>query len=301
MDDKLKNDFVQFMRLKRGRKEVTIKGYLAELSKLEEISEIPLINHDVRSLDALMFKVKTSRYSKKGTLGHSDRTTAKIASILKQLLDVAVYYGYIEGPHPWQLGHGFEKGKSPEAEFFDRETDLTDINRALFYPFMPLRDRAIIWLLFSTGIRLGELCGLNIGDIDMMKKWVHVRKNIGKGEKWRYVPFDDLCSQVLREYIFGMECVFGVNAESPLFQTKEGTRLKPGSVWKRLDLIGDEIRAKINPHKWRHSLASFLAQKTGPFNVALLMGHESIQTTMTYVHVKPQTLQKSYNDAISGG
>lgn len=294
MEEKLLSDFINFMRQKRGRKDVTIRAYLVEISRLEKLADRPLIAYDsVRDLDALMFRLKES-------CGHSDMTTAKIASILKQLLDVAVYYGYRPAPHPWHLGHGFEKGKSPEAEFFDRDTDIADINKALFYPFMPLRDRAIIWLLFSTGIRRGELCGLNFEDIDLERKWVHVQKNIGKGEKWRYVPFDGLCAQVMREYMFGMESVYESGPESALFQTKEGNRLKPGSVWKRLNIIGEEIGVKINPHKWRHSIASFLAQKTGPFNVAALLGHESIQTTMTYFHVKPGTLQKVYEEAVKG-
>lgn len=291
-NENLMRDFVNFMRQKRGRKDVTIKGYLKEISKLQAIADRPLIEYDnVRDLDTLMYRVKESRH-------HKDMTTAKIASVLKQFLDVAVYYGYRPSPHPWQLGHGFEKGKSPEAEFFDRDTDISEINKALFFPFMPLRDRAIIWLLFSTGIRRGELCGLNFEDIDLNQKWVHVRKNIGKGEKWRYVPFDGVCANVMREYMFGMEAVYDSGPQSPLFQTKEGERLKPGSVWKRLDLIGEDIGVKINPHKWRHSIASFLAQKTGPFNVAAILGHESIQTTMTYFHVRPGTLQRVYQEAV---
>lgn len=303
-DETLRAEFVRYYKHKKGRKDITIEGYLTEIDRLEEYGGRPLIEYKtIQSLDDLIIRVKENHPGKNAEL-LSDVTTAKIATCAKVWLDFCVMYGHTQAPHPYWWGTGFEKGKSPEADFFDRDDgqDLDVINKVLFHPRLMRRDEAIIWLFFATGIRRKELTGLNISDIDTFERWIHVRKTVGKGEKWRYVPFDPLCAQVMEDYVFGL-IASGHHPSEPLFQNKEGGRLQPGTIWKMLDrlaefLFGEGTEIKINPHKWRHSLASFLAQRMNSFALAKLMGHETPQTTAIYYHRKPKSLQNDYNNAV---
>lgn len=303
-NEEIRAKFVRFYKHKKGRKDVTIEAYLTEIDRLEEFGDKALIEYKtVEELDDLIIKVK-EHFPGKNQEILKDVTTAKIACYAKVWLDFCVMYGLREAPHPYWWGTGFEKGKSPEAEFFDRNDpqDLEIINKVLFHVRLMQRDKAIIWLFFATGIRRKELTGLNIGDIDTFQRWIHVRKTVGKGEKERDVPFDPICAQVMEEYVFGM-ITAGAKPEDPLFQNLEGGRLMPGTIWKMLRnlaklLFGKDTLIKINPHKWRHSLASFLAQFMNPFALAKLLGHEGPNTTNIYYHIKPKTLRQDYNRAM---
>jgi integrase len=289
------------LKHKKGRKDETVEAYLVEIDRLETFGGKPLILYeDAWQLDDLIIRLKESCPGKNGEDHHSDRTTFKIATAAKVWLDFCAFYGIRQAPHPYWMGHGFEKGKCPEAEFFDRDEDLQIINRVLYHPRMMLRDRAILWLFFSTGIRRKELCGLNVSDIDTVERWVHIRKEIGKREKWRYVPFDPLCAQVMEDYVFGLISQ-GIDPGEPLFQNKKRARLAEHTVWRNFDDLANRLFGedgpRINPKKWRHSLASFLAQHMNSFEVAKIMGHESPQTTMIYYHRKPRPLKQDYDAA----
>lgn len=281
--------FSDFLIFQRSLKPKSVQEYISEIRKFQDSENVSLLeikNYADFSSHLIAYKKKKA---------HSDRTTYKIASMFKEFYDFCALHEIIDSPHFLSMGHGFKKGKSPEREFFDRDADKEILDKVLWSPFLNLRDRCIIFLLFSTGIRAGELCGLNIGDVDLERRWVHVRKDIGKGEKWRYVPFDETCKMWLSLYITGMGKIDLLGDDLPLFTTKEGSRMKPGSLWKLLNNLGNSFGEKINPHKWRHSLASFIVQKTDVTIAAKILGHESIQTTYGYTHIRPQTVKKIHD------
>lgn len=156
------------------------------------------------------------------------------------------------------------------------------------------RDRAILELLYSSGLRLSELTDLNCGDVDMRDATVRVT---GKGNKDRIVPVGRKALQALE--LWDKSRVLLANAEEPaLFVSNRGTRISPRSVqarvthWARVQ----GIDAKVYPHLFRHSFATHLLESSHDLRaVQELLGHANISTTQVYTHLDFQHLAQIYD------
>ena len=156
------------------------------------------------------------------------------------------------------------------------------------------RDRAILELLYSSGLRLAELIGLNLTDIDMADGTVHVT---GKGSKDRIVPVGRMARQALAEWQRQRGQLAGAD-EAALFVSQRGTRLSPRSVQARVDYWARRqgIDTKVYPHLFRHSFASHLLESSHDLRgVQELLGHSSISTTQVYTHLDFQHLAQIYD------
>lgn len=150
-----------------------------------------------------------------------------------------------------------------------------------------LRDLVIICFLFCTGARISEVCALNRSDIDFDKKSVKV---LGKGDKERIVFLDDNTVDLLKQYLQSR------NDHDPcLFYGKRG-RLTPGGIRAMLvDLEEDTEIPSIHPHRFRRTLATKLIRHGMPIqNVAYILGHSNVNTTMTYVCINGQDVENEY-------
>ena len=156
------------------------------------------------------------------------------------------------------------------------------------------RDRAILELLYSSGLRLSELTDLNCGDVDMRDATVRVT---GKGNKDRIVPVGRKALQALE--LWDKSRVLLANAEEPaLFVSNRGTRISPRSVqarvthWARVQ----GIDTKVYPHLFRHSFATHLLESSHDLRaVQELLGHANISTTQVYTHLDFQHLAQIYD------
>ena len=172
--------------------------------------------------------------------------------------------------------------------------------------FLELRDAAMVELLYSSGLRVGELIGLDAqasaagnatgqGWIDLQAAQAHV---CGKGRKWRAVP-------VGRHAIAALEAWLQVRGEgeavgAALFIGRNGTRLTAQSVWARLRSrsLQAGLSTPVHPHMLRHSFASHLLQSSGDLRaVQELLGHANISTTQVYTRLDFQHLAKAYDAA----
>ncbi len=162
-----------------------------------------------------------------------------------------------------------------------------------------LRDRAIIEFLYSAGVRVGELTGMNVSDVDFSNSLVKVR---GKGRKERIVPVGRPALSALRAYIDGRpggsENTTDDYTGLPLFMNKFGTRLTARSVRRILDKyinLGG-IGRKISPHTLRHTFATHLMDAGADLRVIQeLLGHESLSTTQKYTSVSVTQLMDVYD------
>lgn len=162
-----------------------------------------------------------------------------------------------------------------------------------------LRDAAILEVFYSTGIRLSELVGLNVGDIDGEKGLIKVT---GKGRKQRIVPIGREAMNALRDYWGRREQATGGvhqrNDLQPAFLTGGGTRVYPqmvGSIVKRYISRVSELH-KRSPHVLRHSFATHLLNRGADLKaVKELLGHESLSTTQVYTHVTTERLKIVYS------
>ncbi|MCD6453874.1 MAG: tyrosine recombinase XerC [Candidatus Aminicenantes bacterium] len=159
--------------------------------------------------------------------------------------------------------------------------------------FFSSRDRAILELLYATGMRLSELVGLNLSDVNLKDKFVRVK---GKGGKERIVPFGEPARRALIQYLS-----FRKNSdEEALFLNKFGKRLSPRWVEKTVDryIKLTAINKKISPHKIRHSFATHLLMRGADIRtIQELLGHSSLSTTQKYTHLNFEILKKEYEKA----
>ena len=156
------------------------------------------------------------------------------------------------------------------------------------------RDRAILELLYSSGLRLSELTGLNCGDVDMQGATVHVT---GKGNKDRIIPVGRKALQALRQW-YQSRVQLAAADEKALFVSNRGTRISPRSVQARVTHWARHqgIDAKVYPHLFRHSFATHLLESSHDLRaVQELLGHANISTTQVYTHLDFQHLAQIYD------
>lgn len=154
------------------------------------------------------------------------------------------------------------------------------------------RDKALICFLLSTGCRISEVCNLDRDQIDFQNMEVIV---LGKGNKQRVVYIDDIASMALENYLNERK-----DNSPALFIGRGGKRLQPGGVRKSLHLIGARAHVEnVHPHRFRRTLATNLINHGMAIQeVAAILGHENINTTMTYVYINKTNVQNSYRKYI---
>lgn len=163
----------------------------------------------------------------------------------------------------------------------------TDIER-LKEACSSLRDRAIIMFLLSSGCRISEVCGLNRNDIDMTSAECTV---LGKGNKERVVYLDSVALMLLRRYIASRK-----DAHNALFVGLRGERLQPGGVRAMLKQLEAKTGVpNVHPHRFRRTLATNLIARGMPIQeVAAILGHDKLDTTMKYVYLEKSNIKNSF-------
>ena len=157
------------------------------------------------------------------------------------------------------------------------------------------RDKSILEMLYSSGIRVGELVGLNAPDVDLLSSLVKVR---GKGKKERIVPIGSCAAKAIREY---QDAVPGKDpTEGPLFLNRQKTRLTDRSVRRIILKYARKaaIGKGISPHTLRHTFATHLLDRGADLrSVQELLGHAHLSTTQIYTHVTAKRLREVYDQA----
>lgn len=175
---------------------------------------------------------------------------------------------------------------------------LSEITKLIDLPDLSYRDRAIIELLYSAGVRIEELVSRNLKDIDLFYGSLKV---FGKGSKERIVPVGDKCLFAIKSYIDERR-VQGLDTSinSPLFLNKYGKRLTSRGARKILHQLFVEAGCKkgVSPHTLRHTFATHLLDNGCDIrSVQEMLGHKNLSTTQVYTHVTLETLKKVYDKA----
>ncbi len=161
-----------------------------------------------------------------------------------------------------------------------------------------VRDRAVLELFYSTGVRLSELVNINIGDFHIDKKLVRV---IGKGNKERIIPYGKTAESAIENYLKMRNLSFKpVFARSPLFVNSSEKRISKRTIQRRMNnyikLVADG--KSVGPHLLRHTFATHLLDNGADIRaVKDLLGHSSLSSTQIYTHVSIDKLKKDYTQA----
>lgn len=161
-----------------------------------------------------------------------------------------------------------------------------------------IRNRAVLELLYATGIRVGELVGLDVDDVDRTRRVLRV---LGKGAKERTVPFGEPADRALDEWLtVGRPALATASSGPALFLGRRGRRVNPRQV---RSVVHDLLRhvpdaPDVGPHGLRHSAATHLLDGGADLRmVQELLGHSSLATTQIYTHVSAERLRRSYDQA----
>ncbi|MBN2280918.1 MAG: tyrosine recombinase XerC [Candidatus Marinimicrobia bacterium] len=172
------------------------------------------------------------------------------------------------------------------------------LNNIILKDFINARNKAVMELFYSTGIRLGELVGISMKDINFAKNTIKI---YGKGAKERIVPFGKIVAENLNVYQkFRVEKFGTFNHSSPLFLSNRGKRISRQMIQIIVKKILEEVSEQLHlsPHVLRHSFATHLLDEGAELMaVKEMLGHESLSTTQLYTHLQTNKLQEMYKKA----
>lgn len=269
----------------------TLKSYINDLNDLISFTEKENIN-DVEDIDFYILRgFVTTLFDRNLAKSTIERKIACIKSFFKFL----VKRGITEDNPARML-----KFPKKEKKLFN-VFNIDDVIALIETPDQScpagLRDALILEILYGTGMRVSELVGINLSDIDFAGKRLRVR---GKGKKERILPLADYHFELLKKYmkIRDKICKGYFIVDDHLFTNKLGTRLTDRSVRRLLEKYLKEIGLPLNfsPHSFRHSFATHLLEGGADLRVIqTLLGHSSLSTTQKYTHLNLTELLKVYD------
>ena len=281
--------FLSSLRFERRLSKHTISAYERDLRALAAFCE----KEGVASLRTLDVHHVRSFAAESHRRGLSPRSIARRLSAVRSFLKAEVENGRLMG----NVGANVSAPKPPRRLPGTLDADqVAKLLESSGDGVLDLRDRAMLELFYSSGLRLAELVGLSLDDLDFSDQTVRVT---GKGNKTRIVPVGRHALEAIRHWL-PVRVGLVASDEAALFVSRSGRRLAARSVQARLDRWA---RAKgserhLHPHLLRHSFATHLLESSGDLRaVQELLGHASISTTQVYTHLDFQHLASSYDKA----
>jgi len=280
--------FLHYLAIERRLSPHTLSNYRRDLKQARDffahqgLSDWPQATaHHLRALVAARHRA-----------GIGGRSLQRLLSALRSFYRYLLREGAV-GANPAQ---GIRAPKAPrrlpKALDVDQTAQLLNWNSD---EPLAIRDRAIMELMYSSGLRLNEVIQLDAPDIDLKDATVRVT---GKGRKVRVVPVGRHARDALNAWLKVRRDLPG--QESALFLNRKGGRLSPRTVQQRLQQWGATrgLPARLHPHMLRHSCASHVLESSGDLRaVQELLGHADIATTQIYTHLDFQHLAKVYDNA----
>jgi len=282
-------DFLSFLATEKGASEHTTKNYgidLREFVKFISEKEFQDLTYlDIRSFLAFL---KTREYSKSSI----SRKLACLRSFFKYLVRENIL---TQNP---AAGIATPKKEKRLPSFMNPEEITKLLDSPVKNSWDEKRDKAILEMLYSSGLRVSELAGLNHDDLDFFGGLIRVR---GKGKKERIVPVGQAALNSLRAYLDVKAPREPVNAiKKPLFISRIGSRLTDRSVRRMIlkYVKRTGLGKEISPHMFRHSFATHMLDRGADLrSVQELLGHANLSTTQIYTHVTTQRLKDAYTAA----
>jgi len=291
--------FEKHLREERNLSSHTVRNYLSDINQfLAFLQE----QGDGDKDDTLLAPEAPTVPVIRAFLSRLYRFKEKKTSISRKVSALRTFFRYLLR-RGWRSENPMEKVSAPRGERHLPRFLTVDEAFALLdgpSPETPTgrRDRAILELLYSSGVRVGELTGLNLLDVDLENGLIRV---VGKGRKERIVPFGPAAGKALQGYLSDRKKT-GLPREggSPFFLNRFGTRLTPRGVARLLDKRVREtgIPGRISPHALRHSFATHLMDAGADLRtIQELLGHESLSTTQKYTSATVMRLMDVYDRA----
>lgn len=292
--------FLDHLRYERNVSTHTLRNYSSDLGQFQDhLASIGALKIKVDEIDHLTIREWMASLH---SLNKKKTSIARKLASLRTFFQFLVREGVLEtNPAKLVATPRIERKLPSHLSMEDavRFIETPDLNTDL-----GKRDRAILEFLYATGVRVGELVGLNLTDIDFREKLVRVT---GKRKKQRILPFGEPALQALMFYlnetrpIFLNNCPPAERDENAVFLNYQGTRITTRSVGRMVDKyikLCAEINRDISPHSLRHSFATHLLDSGADLrDIQELLGHARLSTTQIYTQVSMEKLIEVYDKA----
>ncbi|MFZ0980461.1 MAG: site-specific tyrosine recombinase XerD [Candidatus Acidiferrales bacterium] len=281
-------EFLNCLRIEKGLSDNTILAYRRDIEKFAAFAaERGLGTKEITRSDVVDFLA--SLYKRR----LDSRSVARHLVTIRNFFRFALLEGYIDDDPAATIESPRFRQSLPsflsieEVDRLLRQPDTTSI--------VGLRDRALIEIMYSAGLRVSELCGLRVDDLQLDPGCLRC---IGKGNKERLVPVGKQALAIVRKYLRTArpELLRG-NSSPYLFLNQRGGKLDRITFWKLLGAYGRKaaLRKPLTPHMLRHSFATHLLDRGADLrSVQMMLGHSDISTTQIYTHVIEERLKTVY-------
>ncbi|XZE55136.1 tyrosine recombinase XerC [Planctomycetaceae bacterium SH139] len=289
------SQFLRFLATERNASALTVKAYREDLLGLVDYLEedsgkaadaASLTPQDLRQFQAALQQA-----------GYARATIARKLASLRSFYRFAQRQGIASSNPAKPLRNPRQARKLPHV------LTSEEVNRLLRAPsgtsIQGLRDRAILETMYSAGLRVSELVGMNDDDLDFEQQIIRVR---GKGRKERISPLGSFAARAIRRYavVRVRHAQWQDRREAPVFVNRFGNGLTTRSIGRMLEkhLAAAELDARTSPHTLRHSFATHLLDRGADIrSVQELLGHRNLATTQIYTHVSAANLRAIYEQA----
>lgn len=278
------NDFIKYIKNIRNYSENTIINYELDLKEYLEYlnkKDLNLINITYKDVKQYLSYLYDKNYSN--------------SSLSRKISTLRSFYKYLYNESLIEKNPYLYVSLPKKEKKLPRYVNYEDLDLILNIPDLEtkdgIRDRLILEILYGTGIRVSELCNIELKDLDLKEKTIRI---VGKGDKERIVLYGEYCSEILDKYLKVRDI-----KEQKLIQSNNGNKINASSIQKILKdiLKRASLKKNITPHVFRHTFATHLLNEgCDILTVKELLGHSSLDTTQIYTHVSNEKLRKVYLD-----
>jgi len=282
------DEFLNFLKYEKNASPHTVSSYGRDLNQLAEYLGKKAAN--LRDVNNVLIRGFLALLYEKN---QKKSTVARKLSAIRSFLQFCVRKNWLEENPAKAVATPKQEKHVPSFLTEEEMANFLDLPQG--DRFLDLRDKAILELLYATGIRVSELVGMNLDDISFDERLIRVR---GKGKKERLVPFGRKAEESLTFYLRARALMIKTDIrEKSVFLNFRGERLTSRSVERIVDkyIYQTAVKRKITPHSLRHSFASHLLSRGADLRVIQeLLGHESLATTQKYTHLDLRQLLEVY-------
>ena len=280
--------YLNYLRIERQVSPHTLDNYQRQLVAITAI----LTQNDITSWQQVTTSVVRFVLAESKKAGLQEKSLALRLSALRQFFSYLVVQGELSVNPAVGISAPKQAKHLPKNIAQEQVTKL--LNNQSNEP-IDIRDRAMLELMYSSGLRLSELQGLNLNSINTRVREVRV---LGKGNKERILPFGRYASHAIQQWL-KVRLLFNPKDDA-LFVSSLGNRMSSRSIQKRMEIWGIKqgLNAHLNPHKLRHSFATHMLEASSDLRaVQELLGHSNLSTTQIYTHLDFQHLAQVYDSA----
>lgn len=285
MNNKQIEEFLNYLSFEKKYSENTVESYKRDLNDFDNYfkKEIKKINHE-----------DIKNYIQNLGKNLEAKTISRHISSLKSFYKYLKLTNQIKTLPLANINNPKTQRKLPNILTEDEVNDLLDINLKTDFDF---RNKAMLELMYSSGLRVSELINLKVNDIDIQNEVVRI---FGKGSKERIIPLDEYATEALNNYINDHRFnLFKHGENNYLFLNNHGNQMTRQGFFKILKKIALEknIKKDFSPHTLRHSFATHLLKHGADLrSIQELLGHSDISSTQIYTHISNEKLHENYKN-----